>query len=89
MAELERGHGQAILVRRDQPLIGIPLTADGEDVVQYFTDEQGADEVSTSASVQRALSLAGAWKDLGDWNDVLDELDRIRHASKPTPPIER
>jgi len=88
MARLESGHGRPILVRPNQPLIGIPLKEDGEDVVQYFTDEEGVEEASTSASLQRALSLAGAWKDLGDWNDVLEELDRIRHESKPTPPIE-
>jgi hypothetical protein len=88
MVERESRHGQPLLVRRNQPLIGIPLSEDGEDVVQYFTDEEGVEDVSTSASVQRALSLAGAWKDLGDWDDVLDELERIRHESKPTPPIE-
>jgi hypothetical protein len=41
--------------------------------------------MSTPASVQRALSLAEARTDLGDWNDVLDELDRIRRESKPPP----
>lgn len=29
---------------------------------------------------------AGAWRDLPD--TMLDELDRIRHASQPTPPLE-
>lgn len=52
-----------------------------------FTDK--ALEASTSPdNVQQALSLAGAWKELGDWNEVMDELDRIRHESKPTPPID-
>jgi hypothetical protein len=37
--------------------------------------------------VQDALSLAGAWSHL-DWDDMVDALDRIRHESKPTPPIE-
>jgi hypothetical protein len=31
--------------------------------------------------------LAGAWADLG-WEEALDELDRIRHESQPTPPID-
>ncbi|MBI3979797.1 MAG: hypothetical protein HY331_16600 [Chloroflexi bacterium] len=88
MAEREPAHGGQFLVRRDQPLIGIPLKEDGEEVVQYFTDDEGVDAVSTSDSVQRALSLAGAWKDLGDWNEALDALDRIRHENKPTPPID-
>lgn len=38
-------------------------------------------------AVQKALGLDGAWSDL-DWEEALDELDRIRHESKPTPPIE-
>ena len=37
-------------------------------------------------SVQAALDLAGAWSDL-DWERALEELDRIRHERKPTPPI--
>jgi hypothetical protein len=35
--------------------------------------------------VQRALSLLGAWSDL-DWNEAFEELERIRHANRPTPP---
>jgi hypothetical protein len=34
-----------------------------------------------------ARALAGVWADL-DWGDVVDQLDRIRHESEPTPPIE-
>jgi hypothetical protein len=34
-----------------------------------------------------ARPLAGAWADL-DWEEALDELDRIRHESDPTPPID-
>jgi hypothetical protein len=45
--------------------------------------------VDDHASIQRALSLIGAWKDLDneDRPDPLDELDRIRHESKPSPPL--
>jgi hypothetical protein len=35
----------------------------------------------------RARALAGAWADL-DWEEAHDELDRIRHESDPTPPID-
>lgn len=83
MAELDANRTQPILVRGDQPLIGIPLKVNGEDVVRYFTDEQSVGEASTSASVQRALSLAGAWKDLGDWNDTFDEVDRNPNIGRP------
>ena len=36
--------------------------------------------------LQKILSLFGAWSDL-DWETALEELDRIRHESKPTPPL--
>src|SRR5712692_1636025 len=39
------------------------------------------------SSVDNVLSLAGAWGER-DWNEVEQELDRIRHESKPTPPFE-
>jgi DNA mismatch repair protein MutH len=40
-----------------------------------------------SKAVQDALALAGAWKDLPA-DQMEEELDRIRHSSKPTPPLE-
>ena len=38
-------------------------------------------------AVQETLALAGAWKDLPS-DQMEEELDRIRHSSKPTPPLE-
>lgn len=38
-------------------------------------------------SVKEALALAGAWADLPS-EHLEEELDRIRHESKPTPPID-
>jgi uncharacterized protein (DUF433 family) len=38
-------------------------------------------------TIEEVLSLAGAWGER-DWNEVEQELDRIRHESTPTPPIE-
>jgi hypothetical protein len=66
------------------PLIGIIVEEKGEEVVQYFTEEEQADRVS--GGVEEALGLAGAWSDL-DLDETLDSLDQIRHESKPTPPI--
>ena len=37
--------------------------------------------------VHDALRLAGAWSHL-DWEEMVEALDRMRHESKPTPPIE-
>jgi hypothetical protein len=36
---------------------------------------------------QDALGVIGAWEDL-DWDEMVASLDRIRHESVPTPPIE-
>jgi hypothetical protein len=74
-------------VRSGQPLIGVIEQQNGLEVVRYFTDEVEADEALGDAGIQQALSLAGAWKDI-DSEEFLDELDRIRHESKPTPPID-
>ena len=77
-----------LTTRGRQPLIGIPTMDGGEEVVQYFTSEEEADRAVSGDehNVQRALSAIGAWSDL-DFDEMLDELDRIRHRSKPTPPI--
>ena len=36
---------------------------------------------------QSALDLIGAWSDL-PWEPMEETLDRIRHESQPTPPID-
>lgn len=59
-------------VSPDRPLIGIMMIEDGREVVRYFADEADADA---------AIAVLG-------WNEAIDELDRIRHESQPTPPIE-
>lgn len=73
-------------VRRDQPLIAIPLVEDGEEVTYYFADEQAASEFMARRGSD-ARALAGAWSDL-EWDETIEALDRIRHESKPTPPID-
>ena len=42
---------------------------------------------SREERVQTALATIGAWSDL-DVEEMLDALDRIKHESKPTPPID-
>jgi hypothetical protein len=72
----------------DQPLIGLILEERGQAVVRYFATEEDADRATAAQQVvDDALSLAGVWSDL-DWQDMQAALDRIRHASPPTPPIE-
>jgi hypothetical protein len=75
------------VVRNDQPLIGIPFRENGQEVVRYFADETTADAATADEDIQAALGAIGAWSDL-DWDEMEQALDRIRHESRPTPPIE-
>ena len=87
MAERRRQRVPNLLVQSNQPLIGIPFEEKGQEVVRYFTDEEAADAAVPQSATQAALSVIGAWSDL-DWDEMVEALDRIRHESKPTPPIE-
>ncbi len=73
----------SMTVRGDQPLIGVLVQ---ENVTRYFTDEKAADAAVPPGASEEALAAIGAWGDL-DWDEMFDALDRIRHESKPTPPI--
>ena len=73
-----------LLASSGQPLIGV-LDADLHQV-RYFTTEEEADAALAADAVTDALSLAGAWRDL-EWEAVVSDLDRLRHESKPTPPL--
>ena len=37
-------------------------------------------------AIAETLALAGSWKEL-DFDDMIEQLDRIRHESTPTPPL--
>ncbi len=69
-----------------QPLIGIPFEEDGKEIIRYFAEEELADRAVAQSAQDVALSLAGAWSDLS-WEEMEEALDRIPHASRPTPPI--
>jgi len=87
MAERKRQPAPSLLVQGNQPLIGIPCEEQGHEVVRYFTDEKAADAALTHHTTQAALSVIGAWSDL-DWEEMVTALERMRHESTPTPPIE-
>ncbi len=74
------------VVQDNQPLIGITMQSNGREVVQFFVDEDEADAAVPQDATQDAISLAGAWSDL-DWEEMEEALDKIRHESKPTPPL--
>jgi hypothetical protein len=73
-------------VEAHQALVAVPIVEDGKAMTLFFVDEDEAAAVLPQ-QVQRALSLAGAWSDL-DREETEAALERIRHESKPTPPID-
>jgi hypothetical protein len=85
----EGGRGRdGITIAVGQPLIGILVEEGGRQLVRYFTEDgptagaSGADDI-----LEAALAVIGAWSDL-DWEEFSIDLDRIRHESRPTPPID-
>ena len=80
---------EGLTTRGRQPLIGVPVGDGPEEAVRYFTSEEEADRALShdESNIQLALSAIGSWSDL-DFDEMLDELDRIRHQSMPTPPID-
>lgn len=86
MAQQDSLRETGLLALHEQPLIGIPLEEDGHEVVRYFTTEAEADAALAQRRNHDPRRFAGAWSDL-DWDEMATELDRIRHASPPTPPI--
>ena len=78
---------QSFAVSRDQALIGVEFERDGEVMVRYFTDEAAADAARSTNAVDAALEAIGSFSDL-DWDDMVDTLDRIRHDSPPSPPVD-
>lgn len=88
MTEQRSTQGASLVVRDDQPLIGIVLAENGQQMTHYFTDDAAADAaIAQQQVIEAALATAGAFADL-DFDEAMDALDRIRHASKPTPPID-
>ena len=56
-------------------------------IVAVLTPVKTEGKQQNKKAIEEALALAGAWKDL-DFDDMLEQLDKIRHESKPTPPFE-
>lgn len=85
MAELPRA--TSFDLPYEQPLIAVPLEENGQWVVRYFTSEEAAVRDLASRKCRDVRELAGVWQDL-DWEAAADELDRLRHETAPTPPID-
>ena len=76
----------SLIVRGDEPLIGLIDKEDGQEVTRFFTEEEFGDAATSDGALRDALGVIGAWSDL-DWDEMEETLDRIRHESRPTPPI--
>ena len=82
-----QAHLRRLVLRQDEALIALPETRDGEEVTIYYIDGEATTEVPVDDPIEDALALAGAWSHL-DWDEMESALDRIRHESSPTPPID-
>jgi hypothetical protein len=62
-----------------------------EEMVEPAQEDSGADSGIENALLARrmrvALGAIGSWRALQD-DDEFEALDRIRHQSRPTPPVE-
>lgn len=77
---------QQVLTRLEQ----LPPEVQEEAAAQLEVLTEPFEEIpneKTNRTREKGRSLAGAWRDLA-WDDEVEALDRIRHASRPTPPIE-
>jgi hypothetical protein len=62
------------------------LRENSHDVALLTPVDTERKQQTNRQAIEEILALAGSWKDL-DSDDMLEQLDRIRHASKPTPPL--
>lgn len=76
-AEQRTINATSLAVRPDQPLIGIVLIEDGQEITRYFIDEAEADAAVAAQTIADVRDLAGTWSDL-DWEETVAELERIR-----------
>lgn len=87
MREITPRRRAAVTVGEGEALVAVPVDEDGRETTLYFVDDVAADAALGDDGVREALGAIGGWRHL-DWEQAVDELDRIRHASRPTPPIE-
>lgn len=84
----DRRPALSLAIQPDQPLIGLPIPDEsGTETFRFFADEATAESAAQPYRTTSAADLAGVWSDL-DWDEMEQELDRIRHDSVPTPPID-
>ena len=62
------------------------LRENSHDVALLTPIDTESKQQTNRQAIEETLALAGSWKDL-DFDDMIEQLDRIRHESKPTPPL--
>lgn len=77
---------RSITAHSSEPLVAVFVEEDGAELVRYFPESEAEATLSEDV-VRAALAAIGSCSDL-DWDSWADELDRLRHESPPTPPIE-
>ena len=75
---------RVLIVEPGEPVYLVPLD-DGREA--YIVGDEPLDETLLPEVTRAALGVIGAWSDL-DWDEMVEALDRIRHESTPTPPID-
>ena len=58
-----------------------------EPAQENSASDAGAEDALLARRMREALSAIGSWPALQD-DDEFEALDRIRHQSRPTPPVE-
>ena len=85
MSELRQEQRNKAPVRSKEKLLAVQVSP---TEVRYLTPGE-LEKSITQDDIQLGLNAAGAWGDLGLTEDELfEELDKIRHGSKPTPLID-
>ena len=77
---------QAFTIARGEPLIGVAGKNGDRWTMRYFTSQAEADAAAGQDDVtwRRALKAAPEQSD-AEFDEMLAELDRIRHQNPPTP----
>lgn len=86
MTNKQHAPASSFTVSINKPLIGIPSQEKGHMIVRYFSDEVQAEHSVSQELRQEVRNLAGAWSDLPSVH-MEETLNRVRHESRPTPPI--
>jgi len=70
-----------------EPIFALPIREHGRLGTRIVVGEEALEAARAEVALEEALALAGAWDDL-DFDEMMDDFERIRHASPPSPPID-